>query len=117
MSKLIQMIQIVGPCTGIEDYNFPLMNSVEVRLRAAGYIVTNPARVYETVRAGRTEEPSWREMMNACLIMLIHQHAIIRLPGWESSKGARLESYVARELGIQILEWEDFEKHLNKQII
>jgi hypothetical protein len=33
---------------------------------------------------------------------------VVTLPGWQNSKGARLETHVAAELGIPVVELDDY---------
>ena len=91
-------IFISGPMTGYENFNYPAFNAAATKLRFAGHHVENPA-----------ENPapacgSWVAYMELSLAQLVTCNAIVLLPGWEQSKGARLEYAVARAMGLKQLE-------------
>lgn len=91
-------VYISGPMTGHEDHNFPAFNDAAEVLRIAGFEVENPAE------KGIIEEWSWEDYLRYDLAKLVECEAIHLLPGWRSSRGARLEAYVAGELGMHFLE-------------
>lgn len=91
-------IYISGPMTGMPDLNFPAFNAEAARLRNLGLRVVNPAEVQ--LPAGSP----WAAFMRADLIdMLRHCDTVVTLPGWDRSRGARIEVYVARQLGLRVL--------------
>lgn len=89
-------LYLAGPMTGIEDFNYPAFNAMAERLRAAGYDVENPAD------HGTVDGADWADYMAYDLTRLGLCGQVAVLPGWESSKGARLEVHVARELGMKV---------------
>lgn len=94
-------IYVAGPMTGIPDLNFPLFHATAARLRAEGYDVVNPAEINVDPTAG------WITCMRADIRELVTCDAIYLLPGWELSRGARLEEHIARSLGFKVLLDED----------
>ncbi|MFA9285071.1 DUF4406 domain-containing protein [Comamonas sp. SY3] len=87
-------IYIAGPMTGLPEFNYPAFNAAAAELRARGHEVFNPA-----------ENPvpacgSWAGYMRQALAQLLQCEAIYLLPEWIRSKGARLESRVATDLGL-----------------
>lgn len=92
-------VYLSGPMSGYPDYNYPLFNDVAGKLRAAGWEVFNPAENDE----GSTHRPrEWylkTDIPNAlaCDIVAV-------LPGWEKSRGAKLEALVALEVGILVVD-------------
>lgn len=87
-------IYVAGPMTGYPDCNFAAFHAAAERLARAGWKVFNPAENL----GGRKDLP--REVyLRLDLAMLAQCDAIAMLPGWEDSRGAKLEYFVAHELG------------------
>lgn len=86
---------LAGPMTGIADLNFPAFHAAAAKLRASGYEVINPAEINPDPAAG------WNACMRADIAQLVTCDAIALLPGWEHSKGARLENLIATALGMR----------------
>lgn len=85
--------------TGHDDHNFPAFHAAATRFRQAGWDVANPAENFD----GRTDLPR-EAYLRADMVMLAQCDAIAMLPGWEDSRGAKLEYTVARELGCATLD-------------
>jgi hypothetical protein len=81
----VKRLYIAGPMTGIEALNFPAFHAEAARLRGLGFEVVNPAEVNPDPNA------EWDDCMFADLRELSACDAIVMLPGWESSYGARIE--------------------------
>ncbi|WP_246541602.1 DUF4406 domain-containing protein [Pseudomonas rustica] len=94
-------LYLAGPMTGIEDFNYPAFNAMAERLRAAGYDVENPAD------HGTVDGADWADYMAYDLTRLGLCGQVAVLPGWENSKGARLEVHIARELGMPLVNAHD----------
>lgn len=94
-------VYIGGPMTGLPEFNYPVFNAVAAQLRAEGREVVNPAEQ----DSGSTGKP-WDFYMRLALRGLLDCDEIMLLPGWEHSRGARLEHQVARELGMKVTLWE-----------
>jgi hypothetical protein len=90
-------VYISGPMTGLPKYNYPAFHAAEKRLHTAGYDVINPARPPAEPMWG------WLDFMRRALVDLSEAEAIHLLPGWESSKGARLEAHVADQLDLPVI--------------
>ncbi|NIF51427.1 DUF4406 domain-containing protein [Burkholderia sp. Ax-1724] len=90
-------IYVAGPMTGIPDLNFPAFHAAAARLRAEGHEVINPAEINADPTA------AWAACMRADIRELVTCEAIYLLPGFEDSRGARLERHIAVELGMTIL--------------
>lgn len=86
-------VYIAGPMTGIKDYNFPAFNAMAGKLRAAGWHVENPADHGLVIGA------EWGDYLRYDIGRLASCEAIVLLPGWTASRGARLEVSIAKELG------------------
>lgn len=87
---------ISGPMTGLPGFNKPAFIAAEGELKIAGRNVVNP------VNNGMPADADWHEHMRADIVMLMHCDSIFMLPGWSKSKGARLEWWIAKQLGFTI---------------
>lgn len=90
----MKRIYLAGPMTGLPDFNFPAFNAQAARLRALGYAVCNPAE--------NPEPPckSWEGYMRAAIAQLVTCDTIAMLPGWQNSRGARVERHLALDLAM-----------------
>lgn len=93
----MKRIYVAGPMTGLPELNFPAFHAAAAELRAQGHHVENPAEI------NPDHAVPWVECMERDLPRLMTCDAVFALPGWEASKGARIEVCVARSLGLEIL--------------
>lgn len=91
-----------GPMSGLPGNNLELFAAVARSMRDAGIDVVNPG---EVKLAGA---PTWLDFMRADLALLLGCDGIVMLPGWERSKGARIEHELARGLGFWVMEANAF---------
>lgn len=82
---------LAGPMTGIQDLNFPAFHAEAARLRAMGYDVVNPAELCP----GETD---WSACMRTDIVAMMACDGVALLPGWERSRGARIEFNLAVDL-------------------
>jgi len=97
----VKRIYVSGPMTGHADFNFPAFHAAAARLREAGWEPINPAENF----GGRTDLPR-ETYLRADVILLAQCEAIAMLPGWEESRGAKLEYLLARELNMPAFDAE-----------
>ena len=81
--------------TNVVDLNRPAFDRAESRLLSIGHDVCNP---HDLAPKGAT----WREAMKHDIAALVFCDAVATLDGHEDSRGARMEVYIARELGIAV---------------
>ena len=109
-------IYLAGPMRGIPEFNYLAFNAAAEKLRAAGHEVFSPAeydlRTYgkniansagcaET--AAKEHGFNLREALAADLDWICREaDAVHLLPGWENSKGARLEHSIGVALKLDI---------------
>lgn len=62
-----------------------------------GYEPVNP------LENGLTEHDSWEAHMLKDIVDLLHCNAIYMLQGWQESKGACIEHYIATKIGMPIM--------------
>ena len=104
MSK--RRIYISGPMTGIEPREYRRrFREAEAILRRHGYGCINPCRVwpcrfpwlYRLMNALLGKRLAYAVVLcYALLLLMTRADGIAMLPGWEQSRGARIENYTAR---------------------
>jgi hypothetical protein len=109
-------IYLAGPMSGIPQFNFPLFYSAAKELRVQGWEVVSPAEMDDAEDSGaalksldgnvndRTiVKKTWGEFLSRDVKLLADGgiEGIIFLPGWDKSKGARLEAYVGLNLNFK----------------
>jgi hypothetical protein len=104
---------LAGPMTGIPQFNFPAFHEAAAKLRAAGYVIQSPAEMDDpktTAAAmaspdgkpgsGSPNGDTWGDFLARDVkIIADGVHGIILMPGWEKSRGARLELFVSMLCG------------------
>jgi hypothetical protein len=97
-------VYLAGPMSGYPRFNFPLFYSVTKFLREQGYEVVSPAelddeRQAKIAMASVTGEPghqewTWGDFLARDVKIIADGgiEGIILLPGWQRSRGARLEA-------------------------
>lgn len=105
--RLESTIYIAGPMTGLPEYNYPAFNAATARLIALGWTVENPA----DNPPPPDDYPGlpWSWYMRRALVQVARSGAMALLPGWEDSRGARTEVFVASQLGMRIFEYVEDE--------
>lgn len=91
-------IYISGAITGTKDY-LERFAKAEMKLKAKGYEVINPAKV-------NAELPlmEWEEYMEMSLTMLSLCSEVFFLKGWRDSRGACMEYGYAIAKGLKVME-------------
>jgi hypothetical protein len=92
-------LYVAGPMTGLPGKNLAAFDSAARALTAAGYVVINPARHDRT-----HPDAEWRKYMRLAILDVMMAQGVALLPGWEASRGAKLEWRIADALGIPIFE-------------
>ena len=89
------VIYIAGKVTG-EDIKAckEKFSKAEFILRRKGYHTINPLRLCPP-------DSNWESAMKMCIRNLIECDAIYMLNDWEESRGAKVEHYIATQLGLQ----------------
>lgn len=116
-------IYISGPMTGIEPREYRRrFREAETILRRHGYSCINPCRVwpcrfpwlYRLMTALLGCRLTYAVILAYDLILLMTRaDGIVMLPGWQASRGAQIENYVARHfpmMGISKAAAEEIDK-------
>jgi hypothetical protein len=123
MMKMKRRIYISGPMTGIEPREYRRrFREAEAILRRHGYGCINPCRVwpcrfpwlYRLMNALLGRRLTYAVILAYDLILLMTRaDGIAMLPGWQASRGAQIENYVARHfpmMGISKAAREEIER-------
>jgi hypothetical protein len=94
------VIYVAGPMTGYPEFNYPAFDAAERALLDLGYGVLNPTDAEKLNDTGKPQEWAW--YMRHALRMVVSSDGLAVLPGWEKSRGALLEVYVAQNLGLPV---------------
>lgn len=86
-----------GPMTGIPDYNRPAFDEAAKELREQGYTVFSPSEV-----GPRDQVMARAWYMRKDIQALLQSDAVMMLPDWEQSEGAKLEFEIAKQLELPI---------------
>ncbi len=112
---------IAGPMSGRPQFNVPLFNGVAAVLRERGLEVINPAELDspEMQAAALASDDgnlkalekktgeTWGDVLARDVKVVADViDAIILLPGWEESRGARLEAFVGLLSGKVFYKWD-----------
>lgn len=101
MTQALKRIYIAGPMSGLPDFNYPAFHAAAAVLRAQGHQVENPA-----------ENPAptcgtWQGYMRMSLRQIAACDCLCMLPGWRTSRGARIEHGLALDLGLDVQDFEE----------
>ena len=91
-------VYLSGPMTGLPELNFPAFRAASKDIRAHGWKVFSPAET-----DGGDTLKSRPHYMRQDVGALLEVDAVVVLPGWQNSAGARLEVAIARELGLELI--------------
>lgn len=94
-------VYIAGPMSGLPDLNYPAFDAAAFTLRAAGFRAENPAENEPSCNA-----PTWEDYMRLALPQMLKCQSVLLLPGWQSSKGARVEARTALDMNMIVFDAE-----------
>lgn len=102
MTPLEFFVFISGPMTGLEDFNRSAFYEAEERLNDLDFETINPASLAFII----PEYAPHQMFVDTTLALVKHCAAVVRLPGWENSKGAMKELETAAIHGVPIFDLE-----------
>jgi hypothetical protein len=92
---------LAGPMTGYPEFNYPTFAANTIMLRKNGFVVYSPHEVpWPEVKM--EDDALWAYMMRQTKRLQRRCNSIILLPGWASSRGAKLELRRAMDLNHQV---------------
>lgn len=93
-------VYIAGPMKGLPEHNYPAFHAAAKTWREAGYAVLNPAEL-----SGPDLNRPWHEYMVVDIMVIMKAcDALVVLPGWRNSDGARTEVFLAKLFKLPIME-------------
>lgn len=110
---------LAGPMTGIPSFNIPEFDRIAQNLRNDFWHIVSPAELDDPeVRASSMASPDgaaetsgseWNTFLRRDVNIVMHPACmgVICIEGWEGSKGARLETFVAQEFGLGLWRYRD----------
>lgn len=107
MTKKPISVYISGKITGNENYKTDFLEA-EKLLNKNGFDFMNPVYLGEALEAV-IKSPTHEQYMRTCLEGLLKCDAILMLPNWQYSEGAKVEKLVAESIGLPFID----EKELN----
>jgi hypothetical protein len=112
----INKVYIAGPMSGVPQFNYPAFDEAAGYIRGMGYEAISPAemddphireaalasetgnfREFDELLKGEDHEPeTWGDFLSRDVKLIADEvDAVALLDGWENSRGARLEAFVA----------------------
>jgi hypothetical protein len=88
-------IYLAGPMTGKPDLNRAAFVRAAQAIKSIGHEPVNPHDLHPS-------DVTWQQAMRADIAALTQCESIYMLAGWEASRGAALEHYIAVTLGIEV---------------
>lgn len=96
------VLYLAGPMSGLPNHNADAFRAAASALRAAGYVVISPVELDEKDGIDLAAEPGdwdWANALARDLTIVTKVDGVATLPGSEKSRGAYLETTLARALG------------------
>lgn len=124
-------IYLAGPMTGYPGFNFRTFDAAAKVLRLAGWDVVSPAELDDpetrkvalrskdgSPESGSTRGETWGDFLARDVKLIADGgiEGIITLDGWRKSKGARLETFIGRLMGIPILKYNNLRPVTSREL-
>lgn len=102
-------LYLSGPMSGLPDSNRPAFTAATKKLRAQGHSVVCPTEL-DFLPVPEEKHEAYRKLLwrtfiirDVAMILTCAFDAVVVLPGWERSRGARMEVIAAVMIGLPIL--------------
>jgi hypothetical protein len=98
---------IAGPMSGYPGFNFMAFYSAEDEVEKLGYFPINPARIDNATgfdeKVNDLSDIDMKEVALRDIVLLMECEAVYLLDGWEDSRGALAEYFLAKWIGLEII--------------
>jgi len=112
---VMRKFYIAGPMRGYPHYNYPAFDAARDRLAQMGHVTISPADIDRAAGEGDLPEEAvntaaqqgvyaYRDFHALKVLSAKHGDGVAVLPGWEASTGATAEVYLARWLGLSVID-------------
>lgn len=104
-------VYVSGKMNGVSDYNRWKFNNLSKRLEEAGFHAVNPIEIGDSIATPEEINATpelFERVLEADIAALRKCDAIFMLRGWETSEGARMELRVALEMGIPVVQEQNW---------
>lgn len=101
----IRLWYLSGPMTGLPDFNFPAFERAALELRRRGVSVLSAHEIDHGETLEERGSQNFETYLKTDLRKMLECDGVILLPGWKTSRGARLEHSVAKTLWMEIREY------------
>ncbi len=99
------IVYISGPISDIPNWNREAFETVSKKVVDLGHETVNPHDLFKDLD---TEGYTWHQFMPPCIKALVDCDAVLTLPSWEFSRGAKLEVDIARALDKPVFSYHKF---------
>lgn len=97
-------IYLSGPMKGYPESNYPLFRKVAADLRSVGHMVYNPAE-FSYCKTAHPVFPIRIAFAEYSHFICREADTIVLLPGWEKSLGVSAELALAKNCGLDVIEY------------
>lgn len=91
------ILYVAGPVTGRSNLNREAFAEAARALTDAGHFPSIPHR-------NVPPDAPWCDAMKSSIRAMLRCDGVARLPDWRSSRGARIESKLARDIGMPVMD-------------
>ena len=99
-------VYVSGPITGHANLNRAAFDQAVAQLRELGLDAVNPHEIAdptpEIIASWTTEDDRWSWFMRQDIKALVDCDAVYMIEGWQYSRGATIESMLARDIGLRV---------------
>jgi nucleoside 2-deoxyribosyltransferase len=114
----LKKVYISGPMSGIPELNHSEFEKAEIKMKSFGFEVFNPHKFEEQKTEeflnkvkNLNENDNWIQFMKVDIVKMIQEcEFVLALNNWERSRGATLELFIAKSLGMPIIHHETYEE-------